>query len=73
MQRRANFGIDTRTIIRMKCFVACATVARRDKTHRKKIYSQLNFWAAAALFFAASKSNALTGQSLIVSHGWFME
>ena len=29
--------------------------------------------AAAALFFAASKSNALTGQSLIVSHGWFME
>jgi 3-hydroxybutyrate dehydrogenase len=29
--------------------------------------------AAAALFFAASKTNALTGQSLIVSHGWFME
>jgi 3-hydroxybutyrate dehydrogenase len=29
--------------------------------------------AAAALFFATSKSNALTGQSLIVSHGWFME
>lgn len=29
--------------------------------------------AAAALFFASSKSNALTGPSLIVSHGWFME
>jgi 3-hydroxybutyrate dehydrogenase len=29
--------------------------------------------AAAALFFAAEKTNALTGQSLIVSHGWFME
>ena len=29
--------------------------------------------AEAALFFAAFKSNALTGQSLIVSHGWFME
>jgi 3-hydroxybutyrate dehydrogenase len=29
--------------------------------------------AAAVLFFAASKTNALTGQSLIVSHGWFME
>lgn len=29
--------------------------------------------AEAALFFAASRSNALTGQSLIVSHGWFME
>src|SRR5712672_733870 len=29
--------------------------------------------AEAALFFAAFPSNALTGQSLIVSHGWFME
>jgi 3-hydroxybutyrate dehydrogenase len=27
----------------------------------------------AALFFAASRANALTGQSLIVSHGWFVE
>jgi 3-hydroxybutyrate dehydrogenase len=29
--------------------------------------------AAATLFFAAFPSNALTGQSLIVSHGWFVE
>jgi 3-hydroxybutyrate dehydrogenase len=29
--------------------------------------------AEAALFFAAAKTNALTGQSLIVSHGWCME
>jgi 3-hydroxybutyrate dehydrogenase len=29
--------------------------------------------AAAALFFAGFESNALTGQSLVVSHGWFME
>jgi 3-hydroxybutyrate dehydrogenase len=29
--------------------------------------------AEAALFFAAFPSNALTGQSLIVSHGWHME
>jgi 3-hydroxybutyrate dehydrogenase len=29
--------------------------------------------AAAALFFAASPGNAMTGQSLIVSHGWFLE
>src|SRR5258706_12973356 len=29
--------------------------------------------AEAALFFAAFRTNALTGQSLIVSHGWFME
>jgi len=29
--------------------------------------------AQAALFFAAFESNALTGQSLIVSHGWSMQ
>jgi 3-hydroxybutyrate dehydrogenase len=29
--------------------------------------------AEVALFFAAFETNALTGQSLIVSHGWFME
>ncbi|MFO1067353.1 MAG: 3-hydroxybutyrate dehydrogenase [Geminicoccaceae bacterium] len=29
--------------------------------------------AQAALFFAAFGSNALTGQSLVVSHGWFMQ
>src|SRR5439155_24019906 len=29
--------------------------------------------AEAVLFLAGFKTNALTGQSLIVSHGWFME
>jgi 3-hydroxybutyrate dehydrogenase len=29
--------------------------------------------AEAALFFASFESKALTGQSLIVSHGWFMQ
>jgi 3-hydroxybutyrate dehydrogenase len=29
--------------------------------------------AAATVFFAAFATNALTGQSLIVSHGWFMK
>jgi 3-hydroxybutyrate dehydrogenase len=29
--------------------------------------------ADAAVFFASFASNALTGQSLIISHGWFME
>jgi NAD(P)-dependent dehydrogenase (short-subunit alcohol dehydrogenase family) len=28
--------------------------------------------AKVALLFAAFPSNALTGQSLVVSHGWFM-
>lgn len=29
--------------------------------------------ASVALFFASFDSNALTGQSLLVSHGWFMQ
>ena len=29
--------------------------------------------ASAVLFFAAAKTNAMTGQSIVVSHGWFME
>ena len=29
--------------------------------------------AQATLFFAAFKSNALTGQSMVVSHGWFIQ
>jgi NAD(P)-dependent dehydrogenase (short-subunit alcohol dehydrogenase family) len=29
--------------------------------------------AAAVLFLAGFETNALTGQSLVVSHGWFME
>jgi 3-hydroxybutyrate dehydrogenase len=29
--------------------------------------------AEAVLFFAAAKTNAMTGQSIVVSHGWFME
>ncbi|MGO2131385.1 MAG: 3-hydroxybutyrate dehydrogenase [Halomonas sp.] len=29
--------------------------------------------ADAVLFFAAAQSNVMTGQSLVVSHGWFMQ
>ena len=29
--------------------------------------------AQLALMFAAFPSNALTGQSLVVSHGWYMQ
>jgi 3-hydroxybutyrate dehydrogenase len=29
--------------------------------------------ADAVLFFAAAKTNAWTGQSMVVSHGWFMQ
>ena len=27
----------------------------------------------AVLYFAGAETNALTGQSLVVSHGWFMQ
>jgi 3-hydroxybutyrate dehydrogenase len=36
-------------------------------------FTTLQDVAATALFFAAFPNNALTGQSLVVSHGWFME
>jgi 3-hydroxybutyrate dehydrogenase len=36
-------------------------------------FTTVNDVAQTALFFASFPSNALTGQSLVVSHGWFME
>jgi 3-hydroxybutyrate dehydrogenase len=36
-------------------------------------FTTLEDIAEAALFFAAFKTNALTGQSLVVSHGWHMQ
>jgi 3-hydroxybutyrate dehydrogenase len=36
-------------------------------------FTTLDDVAQCALFFAGFGSNALTGQSLIVSHGWHME
>lgn len=38
-----------------------------------KQFTTVDDVAEVALFFAAFPSNALTGQSLIVSHGWHME
>jgi len=36
-------------------------------------FTTTNDVAACALFFAGFESNALTGQSIVVSHGWFMQ
>jgi 3-hydroxybutyrate dehydrogenase len=36
-------------------------------------FTTLQDVAEAALFFASFESNALTGQSLVVSHGWHMQ
>lgn len=37
-----------------------------------KAFTQIGDVAELALFFAAFPSNALTGQSVVVSHGWYM-
>jgi 3-hydroxybutyrate dehydrogenase len=36
-------------------------------------FTTLQDVAEAVLYFAGANTNALTGQSLVVSHGWFME
>ena len=36
-------------------------------------FTTLQDVAEIALLFASFPSNALTGQSLVVSHGWFMQ
>jgi 3-hydroxybutyrate dehydrogenase len=36
-------------------------------------FTTLEDVAEVALLFAAFPSNALTGQSLVVSHGWYMQ
>jgi 3-hydroxybutyrate dehydrogenase len=36
-------------------------------------FTTLQDVAEVALFFASFPSKALTGQSLVVSHGWFMQ
>jgi 3-hydroxybutyrate dehydrogenase len=36
-------------------------------------FTTLEDVAEVALLFASFPTNALTGQSLVVSHGWFME
>ena len=36
-------------------------------------FTTLEDVAELAVFLAASKTNALTGQSVVVSHGWYMQ
>ena len=36
-------------------------------------FTSIDDVAEVALFFAAFPTNALTGQSLVASHGWYME
>jgi 3-hydroxybutyrate dehydrogenase len=47
------------------------TVMLKDTVDGK--FTTVQDVAQVALFFASFPSNALTGQSLVVSHGWFMQ
>lgn len=56
-------GISEEAVIR--------TVMLRDTVDGE--FTTVEDVAAAVLYFAGFPSNALTGQSLVVSHGWFMQ
>ena len=58
--------------------VDAGLVSRTIASHMLKAtvdgeFTTVNDVAETALFLPAFPSNALTGQSIIVSHGWFME
>jgi len=61
-EQARELGISEAAVIR----TSCSGHGRRGITTVRDV-------AEAALFFASFESNALTGQSLIVSHGWFMQ
>jgi 3-hydroxybutyrate dehydrogenase len=62
-EQAAELGISEQEVI--------DTVMLKDTVDQK--FTTVEDVAEAAVFLAAFKTNALTGQSLIVSHGWSME
>ena len=62
-EQAAAFGISEQEVI--KTIMLPATVDGE--------FTTTDDVADAVLFFAAAKTNAMTGQSLVVSHGWFMQ
>jgi len=55
-----------------RVFITGRRQAEFDRAVAEIGYDAIGIQGEAALFFGAFKSNALTGQSLVVSHGWFM-
>ena len=59
------------------CFAACARAQVIKNVMLKATvdgeFSTIDDIAETALFFAAHPTNALTGQSINVSHGWHMD
>jgi 3-hydroxybutyrate dehydrogenase len=62
-EQAANLGISEEEVIR--------NVMLKETVDGE--FTTVRDVAEAALFFAAFETNALTGQSLVVSHGWFMQ
>ena len=62
-QQAAQFGISEEQVIK--------TIMLKDTVDGE--FTTLDDVADAVLFFAGATTNAFTGQSLVVSHGWFMQ
>ena len=62
-EQAAQFGISEEQVIR--------TIMLKDTVDGQ--FTTTDDVADAVLFFAAATTNAFTGQSLVVSHGWFMQ
>jgi 3-hydroxybutyrate dehydrogenase len=62
-EQAAALGMSEEDVVR--------TVMLKDTVDGK--FTTADEVADAVLFFAAASSNAVTGESLVVSHGWFMD
>src|SRR5580692_2920378 len=68
--------VDKQILERAKSLGISADAVIRDIMLKETVdgeFTTVQEVAEAALFFASFESNALTGQSLVVSHGWFMQ
>jgi 3-hydroxybutyrate dehydrogenase len=62
-EQAQQFGISEEAVIK--------TIMLKDTVDGQ--FTTTDDVADAVLFFAGAKTNALTGQSIVVSHGWFMQ
>jgi 3-hydroxybutyrate dehydrogenase len=68
--------VDKQILERAKSLGISADAVIRDVMLKETVdgeFTTVEEVAEAALFFASFESNALTGQSLVVSHGWYMQ
>jgi 3-hydroxybutyrate dehydrogenase len=68
--------VDKQIVERAKSLGIPAEAVIRDVMLKETVdgeFTTVEEVAEAALFFASFESNAMTGQSLVVSHGWFMQ